>query len=188
MPSIYTRQPTEETLLTGKYRPAYHLRRHFHPTNYLCSGIVSATPTSLVFLNPQDTDLSVPGGGIHPLNEGYVNHELVPILTMDPNATTAPNVLAGGATTSVGGATLSLRTSHLSRDHFTAIGLATPTATATTTSAAAAAAAEATMMDGRTMAMAPEMSVMPACAHKVGVYTLAEEPELEGDDAAINRI
>lgn len=142
-----------------------------------------------MFLNPQDTDLSVPGSGIHPLNEGYVNHELVPILTMDPNSSSGTNVI-GGTTASVGGSSL-LRTTNMQGNVPLASNLTTArnsySALMTTQATGTTSAAETTLMDG-IIGLGSDVNVISTCGHNVGVYTLAEEPELEADVPTIDRI
>ena len=129
------------------------------------------TPTSLVFGTHNDTDLS----NIHSLKD-YVNHELVPILTMDPNsaATTSTNLLKS----SVNLPLTNLTTSPQQPQPPTAAG---------NTTCSVLNSLNSPLMDNLTPTT--QSSLDSASNHALkGVYTLAEEPELEAQETQIDRI
>uniref|UniRef100_A0A1A9UU94 Potassium channel domain-containing protein n=1 Tax=Glossina austeni TaxID=7395 RepID=A0A1A9UU94_GLOAU len=138
--------------------------------NVIHEEIVNRTPTSLVFGSHQENELN----NMHALKD-YVNHELVPILTMDPNS-------AASSTTNL------LKTSvALPLNNIPSIPTTAPASCPTLN------ALNSPLLDNLTpTTQSSSLDSSNGCngsAHALkGVYTLAEEPELEAQETQIDRI
>uniref|UniRef100_A0A1A9WRE8 Potassium channel domain-containing protein n=1 Tax=Glossina brevipalpis TaxID=37001 RepID=A0A1A9WRE8_9MUSC len=127
------------------------------------------TPTSLVFGSHQDNEIN----NMHVLKD-YVNHELVPILTMDPNS-------AASSTTNLLKTSVALPLNNI------------PSAANAPASCPTLNALNSPLLDNLTpTTQSSSLDSSNGCngnAHALkGVYTLAEEPELEAQETQIDRI
>lgn len=132
------------------------------------------TPTSLVFGSHNDSDLA----NIHNLKD-YVNHELVPILTMDPNSTgtSSSNLLKANVN-------LPLNTMPPPPPSVTSCG----SATSPPNSCTMLNNLGSPLVDTLTPTTQSSLDSSGGNHALKGVYTLAEEPELEAQETQIDRI